>query len=232
MGMKAMISFRSCRGGAAAALAGLVVGAASFSAVPARAEEDTNMFNSVLGFVGLQFDKEQDAIDYRARAPIVVPPKMDLPPPKETKHSAAWPTDPDVVERRRAALDSRQPAPQITPNSRAELSAREMQRANGAGQGSLPSEGPPSECQASAGTPICLYAPWKALQSLVGAAKPDVVQPGVEPPRKYLTEPPPGYRTATAVTKVTPDKVKEQVDPGDAAAYSRTSQKPKNSVDE
>src|SRR5438445_13693475 len=59
----------------------ILLSVAGFSSTnPARAEEDTNTFNSVLGFVGMQFDKEQDSIDYRARAPIVVPPRTDLPP--------------------------------------------------------------------------------------------------------------------------------------------------------
>ena len=74
------------------------------SATPAWAAEDTNMFNSVLGFVGMQFDKEPDSIDYRARAPIVVPPRTDLPPPKEAVRDPAWPNDPDVAAERRAAL--------------------------------------------------------------------------------------------------------------------------------
>jgi len=101
------------------AAAGLLVAAGLFlagsmGASPAKAEEDTNMFNSMLGFFGMQFDKEQDSIDYRARAPIVVPPHMDLPQPKEAARGQAWPTDPDIAERRRAALDSRRPAPQLT----------------------------------------------------------------------------------------------------------------------
>ncbi|SFK24545.1 hypothetical protein [Methylocapsa palsarum] len=212
----------------ASILAALAAGAFMAAApLPAAAEEDTNMFNSMLGFVGLQFDKEQDAIDYRARAPIVVPPRLDLPPPKESARSASWPTDPDVVERRRAALSANQPAPQPTPNARVEMSPRDLSRVTG----DLPKEGPPSECQAGSGTPICLYAPWKALQAAVGGGgQADVVQPGVEPSRKYLTEPPPGYRKATAATALAPDKVKEEADPSDPAAYNR-SQRRKNSVD-
>ena len=46
--------------GTAAAVAALLSVAAFSSATPARAEEDTNMFNSMLGFFGMQFDKEQE----------------------------------------------------------------------------------------------------------------------------------------------------------------------------
>jgi hypothetical protein len=211
----------------ASILAAMAAGAFVIGApLPAAAEEDTNMFNSVLGFVGLQFDKEQDSIDYRARAPIVVPPRLDLPQPKESARSASWPVDPDVAERRKAALSANQPAPQLTPNARVEMSPRELSRVTG----DLPKEGPPSECQSGAGTPICLYAPWKALQAVVGGGQADVVQPGVEPNRKYLTEPPPGYRKATAATALAPDKVKEEADPSDPAAYNR-SQRRKTSVE-
>lgn len=200
------------------------------AASPAKAQEDTNAFNSMLGFFGMQFDKEDERIDYHARAPIVVPPKMDLPKPKEASRGQDWPTDPDVAERRRAALDSRRLAPQPTPNTRAELSQAELQRGVG-GNHSLPTEGPPSECQASAGTPICLYAPWKALQNAFAGAQPDAVQPGVEPDRKYLTEPPPGYRKASATAKATIEVPKDQTDPGDAAGYIRDQQRHKVSVD-
>src|ERR1700724_1838552 len=116
----------------ATAVAILLSVAGFSSATPARAEEDTNMFNSVLGFVGMQFDKEQDSIDYRARAPIVVPPRTDLPPPKEAVRGPAWPKDPDIAAERRAALDSRRPAP--PPNSRVEMSQTELQQ----GRGPLP----------------------------------------------------------------------------------------------
>ena len=215
--------------GMAAAVAAFLSIAAFSGATPARAQasEDTNMLNSMLGFVGMQFDKEQDSIDYRARAPIVVPPRTDLPPPKAAVRDPSWPTDPDVVEARKAALDSRRPAPQITPNTRAELSQAELQK----GQGPLPSDGPPDECQAGAGTPICLYTPWKVLKSMVtGVNTSDTVTPGPEPQRKYLTEPPPGYRQATGVAKATIEAPKDKPDSADPGAYIR-SQRPKTSVD-
>jgi hypothetical protein len=72
--------------------------AALLGASPARAQapqEDTNPLNSVLGFVGMQFDKDKEDIDYRARAPIVVPPRLDLPKPKQVARNADWPKDPN-----------------------------------------------------------------------------------------------------------------------------------------
>ncbi|MFZ0494512.1 MAG: hypothetical protein WBG11_04595 [Methylocella sp.] len=203
-----------------AAAAATFLSVAGFSgATPALAEEDSNMFNSVLGFVGMQ-DKQQDSIDYRARPPIVVPPRTDLPPPKEAVRGPAWPKDPDIAAERRAALDSRTPAPQLTPNSRVEMSQ-------------LPSDGPPDECGARAGTPLCLSTPWKFLKSIATGFHSDTVQPGPEPPRKYLTEPPAGYRQATGVAKATietPEAPKDQPDAAGPGAFIR-SQGPKTSVD-
>ncbi|HXW71089.1 MAG TPA: hypothetical protein VEK34_06590 [Methylocella sp.] len=187
----------------------------------AQVVEDTNMVNSVLGFFGMQFDKDQDAIDYRARAPIVVPPRADLPAPKAATRDPSWPQDPDAIAERRAALDSKRPAPQITPNTRAELPAAELQQQSKA---SLPSDGPPDECQAGAGTPICLYAPWKALKAMITGGASDTLQPGFEPERKYLTEPPQGYRKATSAAKATVEAPKEQPDSADPKAYIRSEQ--------
>jgi hypothetical protein len=228
--MKSMISgiVRGRSLGSAVAVAALLSLAVFSSTAPARAQapEDTNMFNSVLGFVGMQFDKEQESIDYRARAPIVVPPRTDLPPPKQAVRDPAWPKDSDVMEERRAAMDSHRPAPQVTPNTRVEMSQAELQQ----GRGPMPSDGPPDECQASAGTPICLYAPWKALKTMVTGFHSDTIQPGPEPERRYLTEPPPGYRKATGVAKATIEAPKDQPDAADPGAYIR-SQRPKTSVD-
>ncbi len=210
--------------------------AAFLSSESAKAEEDTNTFNSLLGFFGMQFDRDQDGIDYRARAPLVVPPKMDLPPPgsTEARRSPEWPNDPDAAERRRKAADSHQPAPQLTPNARAELSAQEMARQDGASgrAAPLPSDAQsPSDCQPTAGTPICLYAPWDMLKHTFGWGD-DKLQPGPAPARKYLTDPPSGYRTPTSTVNYVAQKPKDKPDPGDAQAYARDSQKHKMSADD
>ncbi|MGB7092213.1 MAG: hypothetical protein WBD60_07475, partial [Methylovirgula sp.] len=67
----------------------------------------------MLGFVGWGPSKTaQDGIDYTARPALVVPPKMDLPPPQAPLAKPTdWPNDPDAAARRRAEADSRRPAP-------------------------------------------------------------------------------------------------------------------------
>jgi hypothetical protein len=223
-GMSLGMYFRLALGFAAALAALLPI--ALCDASLARAQEGTNTVNSMLGFFGMQSDKEQDSIDYRARPPLVVPPRYDLPPPKVAKRDPSWPKDPDVAAERRKALDSQQPAPQIAPNTRAEMSQSDLQQH----KGSLPSDGPPDECQASA-TPLCLNTPWKVLKSVVTGVTPDTVQPGPEPARKYLTEPPPGYRQATGIAKANMDAPKDQPDSADAGA-NIGSQRHKTSANE
>jgi hypothetical protein len=186
---------------------------------PARCQEDTNTFNSMLGFFGLQFDKEEEAIDYHARPPLVVPPdRQTLPEPKEASHAPNWPKDPDAAERRRAALDSKRPAPIPSPNSRVELSPQELE----GGQGGSVNTKPADECQATSGTWSCIYAPWKLLETAFGGGKSDKVEPGVEPPRRYLTEPPLGYRSATKSMDATSEAPAVQPDAADAGAYIRS----------
>src|SRR3954452_17237055 len=53
---------------------------------------------------------ENKGIDYRERSPLVVPPKLNLPPPQAEKaeiNQPNWPKDPDA-QRRKAAIEARQ----------------------------------------------------------------------------------------------------------------------------
>jgi len=207
---------------------------AAVSALPVQAAEDTNTFNSFLGFFGMQADKDQDSIDYRARAPLVIPPKMELPPPQSASagRPADWPTDPDVIARRKALADSHRPAPQITPNTRPEMTKDQLLAGR---TDTVVDDTPGDGCSALAGTSLCAGSPWQYVREKMGLAKKEdekTVLSGVEPPRKYLTEPPPGYRVPTANTKFVADKVKPEPDAGDAQAYSRKEQTHKRSVDD
>ncbi len=225
------LSQKTC---AAAAGAALLFGA--WHPTPVRAAEDTNVFNSFLGFFGMQADKEKESIDYRARAPLVVPPKTDLPPPQASAahRTPDWPIDPDVEARRKAQADSHRPAPQITPNTRVEMSKTELLEGR--------SDQPPAEdpkgngCGAFGGASGCGGSAWQYVTEKLGIAKETaddkVVYTGKEPDRKYLTEPPPGYRAPTATTKLVADRPKPEDDAGDAQAYQRKEQTHKHSVDD
>lgn len=97
--MKGMKVF--CRAGALALL---------FAASSASAQEG-EAIKSILGSIGI-IPKEKEPIIYNERAPLVLPPKMDLPAPAPSNGAEAnanWPKDPDVAARRRAAAEAKTP---------------------------------------------------------------------------------------------------------------------------
>ena len=97
------------RAGALAGVLALTL-AISVGAGTARAEDeedlplDTKLFRQLMKDLGLLRDGE--SIEYRERAPLVVPPSRDLPPPRSenaTTSNPAWPNDPDVQQRKQRA---------------------------------------------------------------------------------------------------------------------------------
>ena len=70
---------------------------------------------------------ENRGIEYRERSPLVVPPKLDLPPPESVKSEIKdpnWPKDPDE-KRRKAAIAARKKAkPKSLDRSRPAADAR------------------------------------------------------------------------------------------------------------
>lgn len=190
------------------AATGGVALAALLLASPARADGD--MWNSMLGWVGLGHktqSPDDGTIDYTARPALVVPPKMDLPPPQTaTATPQNWPHDPDKAARARADADSRRPAPSSDSSS---------DDTNGAFLADADKTKPKSgsdeaeACTSEPGHPICFYGPSSLINFAKGwnfggggifdgfsskAEDTSKLRVGVEPPREYLTQPPPGYR--------------------------------------
>jgi hypothetical protein len=173
---------------------------------PAAASE---MTDNLLGFFGVKpktapdLAKGEEVIDYRAHPPLVIPPKMDLPPPQTNSSLPTdWPTDPDAMARRKALLDSRRPV----PGSHVET-AKE-----GGSKGGEVATAPPEKddsCIPVAGQSYCLISsPWDFITDKIGiGGKKDerVVLSGEEPPRKFLVDPPPGYQIPSAPPEKTED---------------------------
>ncbi len=82
-----------------------------FAASSASAQEG-EAIKSLLGSIGI-IPKEKEPIIYNERAPLVLPPKMELRPPAPSggveARNADWPKDPDVAARRRAAIEAKTP---------------------------------------------------------------------------------------------------------------------------
>jgi hypothetical protein len=213
----------------------LLIGAASHPTA-ARAEEGNQTLRQVFGLItGDSGQKDTDGIDYRERPPLVLPPKMDLPPPQATvaTQNPAWPNDPDVGRVKKLKAEAKAPARQVNEaTANPHISQAELE--HGRIAASDPTSPQQNPCDYST-APDCLYTPWSILKKVTNdsnAPSKDVLVPGEEPPREYLTEPPPGFRKPTQVVKASREAPKEKEDASDAGAYIRQQAKRRTSVDD
>lgn len=203
---------------------------------PARAEEGNQTLRQIFGLVtGDTGQKDTDGIDYRERPPLVLPPKMELPPPQAAveKPNSAWPNDPDLGRLKKLKAEAKVPARQVNEaTANPHISQAELEK------GRIAAEDPKSPQQNPcdySNAPECLYTPWAILKKVgnnAGKEDKDILTPGEEPPREYLTEPPPGFRKPTQVVKATREAPKEKEDASDAGAYIRQQARHKTSVDD
>lgn len=183
----------------------VAAGAGLLTAAPALALDDgqEGLFDSIMGAVGVGSKSTPD-IEYKDRAPLVLPPKMALrqPLPAGARRAATWPVDPDVVRRAREAEEGKTITSLTSDRFRGRPSTKEELLA---GRGAAPADaGPvPATCAGSRSRD-CMWVRPDILRSQ-GILKEEkaVVAVGTEPPRKYLVEPPAGYRKVTKEVKVT-----------------------------
>jgi hypothetical protein len=142
------------------------------------------------------------SIDYRERAPLVIPPSRDLPPPQTaaTKRGANWPVDPDLKRREDAAslkkLDRRR-AYDEDAQGRAILPSELDRAGNVAAKPDKP-RGPGGDPDGTNLEPSQLGYFGGLFSSSAfgfGGQKDEVGTFKKEPARKSLTEPPVGYQT-------------------------------------
>jgi len=148
-------------------------------------------------------DGSEKGIDYRERSPLVVPPKLNLPPP-ETSASAKppqpnWPKDPEVEERRKARLaaksrDKSKEGWQLTPEEMKVGTAR----ARGATSSPQPGENPFSAGAGEGAVMSPSALGFKGFGNIFSGDKPEVAKFPGEPPRESLTQPPTGYQTPSS----------------------------------
>jgi hypothetical protein len=184
-----------------AASAGLVC----LFAVATPRSAEAQIVDGLLGFLGVHDEKPE--VEYRERAPLVVPPKNALRPPQESasaKH-AAWPKDPDVQRRKAAAATARMPVTETEEYKRQmnpHLPIDQMRAGRKAGAG-IPNEPAPvfgdNSREANWIHPDNLRAMHAKAQQAGGNNGPTVACDGrEEAPRRYLTEPPTGLRKCVA----------------------------------
>jgi hypothetical protein len=188
-------------------------GFASVGIAPrALAYDDQSTITSVLGVIGVPVEEENEKLDYRERPSLVLPKdRQALPEPQARGDSRPgnWPADQEVVRRRNAAAAAREPAPQPGLNQNPHISAREMQGRGPAGDRTAGD----SECLNSSRRECLLMTSEQAKAGI--SENRFSVTAGDEPQRKFLTEPPKGYRHATKDVKATidPDKKEDWANP-------------------
>jgi len=141
---------------------------------------------------------ENRGIDYRERSPLVVPPKLDLPPPAADKAEVKapnWPKDPDE-QRRKAAIAARKKVNKDPLEASRILTPSELARAKGkasSGGDSVDQPGGNPGTNAVLSPSQLGYS--GGFSGLFGGNKAETAPFKGEPTRESLTQPPPGYQT-------------------------------------
>lgn len=184
-----------------AALVCAVAAACVFAAGQARAEDEeddepfeTKIMKAILGI------NDKDSIDYRERAPLVVPPTMNLVPPEQAKiENPAWPKDADVQEKKKRKAAAKQPRrdPELEarPLTPAELNPSGAVARRGAGADPNGAENPELEGQRKLKPGELGYKGGLFNSIFRDTSKPETAVFSGEPARSALTDPPPGYMT-------------------------------------
>lgn len=183
----------------------LLAGGLLLAVTPASAQEG-QLFKNLVEGMGL-FGTSRNDIEYKQRAPLVVPPSSTLPKPQEVgaNRSAAWPDDPDVA-RRKAERDSSnilfQNSESYRANTRPLMSQEELRRGRVAGTANGPDGIVPDHNNYNNQiAPIRVGREMAARQAQTDTSN---LQYGTEPARRYLHEPPTGYRRPAATAALGP----------------------------
>jgi len=161
--------------------------------------EEKLMDNLMSGLGGKKL--EDGSIDYRERSPLVVPSKIDLPPPQTGRPKLApnWPKDPDIAER--AAARERAKQKRKTPEEeRMPLLPSELAQRTPKSKGSQESLNPGNN---NSNSPLMMMPSQLGyvgglFSNPFGSTKTETEKFISEPERTELTQPPSGYQTPSA----------------------------------
>jgi len=172
VGRAARLRATFLRAGLAVALAVAVAGLHGNVARAGDDDPDESFFSKFMRGIGIKRSGvDTSGIAYGERAPLVVPPSRDLPPPGSAPAPVAdWPQNP-VVKPHKHARGKAAPATPV-PNAAASIADPNVSAAQAS---------PESE--------------QKSSFSLNWFNKEEYAKFGSEPPRGHLTDPPTGYRT-------------------------------------
>ncbi|WP_291855845.1 hypothetical protein [Bradyrhizobium sp.] len=195
---------RALRFAAVAFCIGLMMAAAPVRAADGEDEDEMTFEEKIIdgimrGIGGTNM--ENRGIEYRERSPLVVPPKLDLPPPASAAaeiKAPNWPKDPDEQRRKAASAarkkenkDPREAARILTP---AELAV---------GKTAAPSRTNSDPVQPGTSYTNPILSPSQlgyngGFSGLFGGSKVETAPFKGEPTRESLTQPPVGYQTPSS----------------------------------
>ncbi len=179
---------------------GLVMTAGAARAQDDDDEDDKTFEEKIIGGIMAGIggtNMENRGIDYRERSPLVVPPKLDLPPPESVKSEVKdpnWPKDPDEA-RRKAAIAARKKQNKDPIESARILTPSELNAARTAPPARTNND--PVQPGNSNTNPILSPSQlgYSGGLSLFGGNKTETAPFKGEPTRESLTQPPSGYQT-------------------------------------
>jgi hypothetical protein len=141
---------------------------------------------------------ENKGIDYSERSPLVVPPKLDLPPPATASADVKapnWPKDPDEA-RRKAAIAARKKENKDPVEASRILTPSELEKGRVAAAARTNND--PIQPGTQNNNPILSPSQLGyngGFSGLFGGTKAEVAPFKGEPTRESLTQPPSGYQT-------------------------------------
>jgi hypothetical protein len=174
-----------------AALCGLVGTVLILGAATARAADDDDneksfdkkIRDNLMGALGIKGGPD---IDYRERSPLVLPPRIDLPPPQAnaTTNAPNWPVDADQKRKREETSRRRDEVEESRPLRPSELNVGAAQRSSTPGANAAEIDG--RNRQDTTGS---------LFSNMFSGGKQEGAKFTQEPARTTLTEPPVGYQT-------------------------------------
>lgn len=155
------------------------------------------------GIGGQSMDDNSKGIEYRERSPLVVPSKIDLPPPETQKRPnvANWPKDPDLQARRAAIEESKQPGVSWDDAKRPLLPSELAKKPSKKSASAAMQDDRPGIDNSNYNllSPSQLGFNGSMWSGMLGGKQKEDSKPFVsEPARSSLTQPPVGYQTPSA----------------------------------
>jgi hypothetical protein len=191
---------RALRLAALALGVGLVMTAGAVRAQEADEDDKTfeeKVIEGIMAGIG-GTNMENKGIEYRERSPLVVPPKIDLPPPASASadvKASNWPKDPDE-QRRKAAIAARKKENKDPVEASRLLTPSELNKGKIAATARTNND--PIQPGSQNNNPILSPSQLGyngGFSGLFGGNKVETAPFKGEPTRESLTQPPTGYQT-------------------------------------